>query len=84
MASVVLELSDSLLEEAKANGLLNSQEYERFIKRRLWDLMDYPTDFPPELVGKVNPKVYGKGKINGDIIGPIESINNEQLAMSNG
>jgi hypothetical protein len=71
MATVVLELPDFLLGKAKEKGLLSSDEYEKFIKGRLWDLMEYPPDFPPELIGKVNPEIYGKGKINGDIIGPF-------------
>jgi hypothetical protein len=32
---------------------------------------EYPPGFPEGLKGKVSPKLYGKGSINGDIIGPF-------------
>jgi hypothetical protein len=32
---------------------------------------EYPADFPEGLKGKVSPKLYGKGEIKGDIIGPF-------------
>ncbi|MDR3341963.1 MAG: hypothetical protein LBT14_04090 [Treponema sp.] len=73
MATVVLELPDFLMEEAKQKGVLSSDEYETFIRRRLLELDDteYPPDFPSFLKGAVHPDLYGKGKINGDIIGPF-------------
>jgi hypothetical protein len=73
MATVVLELADHLVEKAKAKGILCSDEYENFIRHRLLELDDseYPPDFPSFLKGVVDPKMYGKGKINGDIIGPF-------------
>ncbi len=33
----------------------------------------YPPGWDPELEGLVNPLIYGKGKILGDIISPIEA-----------
>jgi hypothetical protein len=73
MAKIVLELPDWLMEEAKEKGVLSSDEYETFIRRRLLELDDtvYPPDFPSFLKGGVDPEMYGKGKINGDIIGPF-------------
>jgi hypothetical protein len=32
---------------------------------------EYPPNFPEGLKGKVSPKLYGKGEIKGDIIGPF-------------
>jgi hypothetical protein len=75
MASIVLEVPDWLLEEAKQKGILNSDEYESFLRDRLLELKDddteYPSGFPPELKGAVHPDLYGKGEITGDIIGPF-------------
>jgi hypothetical protein len=73
MATVVLELPDWLLEKAKKKGVLSSDEYETFVRRRLLELDDtvYPPDFPSFLKGAVHPDLYGKGEITGDIIGPF-------------
>jgi hypothetical protein len=35
---------------------------------------EYPPDFDMRLKGGINPKLYGKGKILGDIIGPFHDI----------
>jgi hypothetical protein len=73
MASVVLELSDHLVEQAKVKGLLSSELYEDFIRRglRATDDTIYPPDFPDFLKGVVDPAMFRKGSINGDIIGPF-------------
>jgi hypothetical protein len=73
MATVVLEVPDWLMEEAKKKGILSSDEYETFLRRRLLELDDteYPSDFPSFLKGGVKPEMYNKGTINGDIIGPF-------------
>jgi hypothetical protein len=32
---------------------------------------DTPKDIPEKLRGKVSPELFGKGSINGDIVGPF-------------
>ncbi|MDR3341180.1 MAG: hypothetical protein LBT14_00050 [Treponema sp.] len=71
MATVILELSDFLVAQAKERGLLSSKLYEYFIRKGLLHTDVYPPDFPFELRGIVSPKLYGKGQILGDIIGPF-------------
>jgi hypothetical protein len=45
---------------------------------------EFPPDFDPRLKGAVNPKVYGKVKTNGDIIGPFYEEWNQQVPEENG
>jgi hypothetical protein len=71
MATVILELSDFLVVQAKERGLLSSELYKYFIRKGLLDTDVYPPDFPSELRGMVAPKLYGKGHILGDIMGPF-------------
>jgi hypothetical protein len=73
MVSIVLEVPKWLMEKAMKKGILNSDEYETFLRHRLLELDDteYPPDFPSFLKGGVDPEMYGKVKTNGDIIGPF-------------
>jgi hypothetical protein len=73
MATVVLEVPDFLADKAKERGLLSSELYEDFIRRglRATDNTIYPPDFPAFLKGVVDPAMFRKGSINGDIIGPF-------------
>jgi hypothetical protein len=73
MATIVLELPDFLADKAKEKGLLSSELYEDFIRRglRATDATIYPPNFPAFLKGVVDPAMFRKGSIEGDIIGPF-------------
>ncbi|MCC8180031.1 MAG: hypothetical protein LIP23_03855 [Planctomycetes bacterium] len=55
----------------------NDTAIERYVREKLREMETENDDsnenieFDPQLEGLVNPKVYRKGKIVGDIIGPF-------------
>jgi hypothetical protein len=74
MITLTLDLPVDLLDKATEKGLLSSPAIESYIRRTLRESAAdtvYPPGFPEGLKGKVSPKLYGKGIINGDIIGPF-------------
>jgi hypothetical protein len=75
MTNLTITLPDDLAEIAQEQGLLTTPALEAYIRGNIKvniDDLDYPSDFPPLLKGKVHPALYRKGKILGDIISPID------------
>jgi hypothetical protein len=74
VCTVTLELPDELVDKAKEKGLLSSTTIETYLRKLLSETLagaEYPPDFDPRLKGLVSPNLFGKGAINGDIIGPF-------------
>jgi hypothetical protein len=71
----VKPMSDAelLIKEVQALPEGYVHEVLNFISRLKEGIGDgeYPPGFPERLKGKVSPKLYGKGTIHGDIIGPF-------------
>ncbi len=81
MTTITITLPDDLAKQAEEKGLLSQTAIESYVRDRLQDQehveegeMDFVTEelvFDPCLEGLVNPAIYRKGKILGDIIGPF-------------
>jgi len=74
MAKVFMDIPDNLVEYGTEKGVFSDKWVETMVRDALIDLArkePCPPGFPPELLGAIDPKTYGKGKINGDIIGPF-------------
>jgi len=75
MTNLMITLPDDLAEVAQKQGLLAMPALENYIRQNAKadiDDLEYPPDFPPFLKGAVHPALYGKGKILGDIVSPID------------
>ncbi|MCC8166627.1 MAG: hypothetical protein LIQ31_10870 [Planctomycetes bacterium] len=79
MGEIVIRITlpEELAEQAKVKGLLSSSAIERYIREELEKMSqtersDEPFDL--RLEGIVNPAVFKKGKITGDIIGPFHDV----------
>lgn len=76
---IPITLPDDLAEKAKARGLLSSSSLSKIVCEALEndeisvppETGEYPSNFDPRLKGAVDPAMFRKGKINGDIIGPF-------------
>jgi hypothetical protein len=70
-----MSLPDKLVDFAKEKGVLTEEWTSSLFRNALIDLARQETNLPPgfprELLGAVNPKMYGSVKTNGDIIGPF-------------
>jgi hypothetical protein len=75
VATIVLDLPDTLVDKAREEGLLSASGFEAYIRKSLAQKKEepvYPPDFPTWLKGAVSPDLFKKGKITGDIIGPFD------------
>ncbi|GHU51659.1 hypothetical protein FACS1894200_12050 [Spirochaetia bacterium] len=72
MCTITLELPDELVDKDRQKGLLSSTAIESCtLLDEAHSDAEYPPDIAPRLIGLVSPKLYGKGRITGDIIGPF-------------
>lgn len=84
--AIELDLPAGLAEAAKKQGLLSSPALLELIKREVeknppleagkFNPADYPPGFQPWMVGKVSPKLFGKGRIlvsDDEFMKPIEA-----------
>jgi len=76
MTNLTITLPDDLAEIAQAQGLLSAKVLETYIRENTKALFDdkveYPPDFDFRFKGIVNPALWRKGKILGDIVSPID------------
>ena len=80
MTSLTITVPDELAKIAEKKGLLSPvAATELFCKAILREAENdaeegddaLPAGFDPRLRGKVSPKLFGRGKVVGDIIGPF-------------
>ena len=80
MTAITITLPDDLAQQAKEKGLLSPTAIETYVRERLQEQeveeeeIDQPSDdleIDLILEGLVNPALFRKGKITGDIIGPF-------------
>jgi len=82
MTNLTITLPDDLAEIAQAQGLLAAPALEAYIRQNAKvnsDNSEYPPDFDFRFKGKVNPKLWRKGKILGDIVSPIDDLEWEAM-----
>lgn len=93
MTTITLTLPDDVAKQAEEKGLLSQESLELYVRDRLQaaevdtrkadeggetSQMSDKLVFDPCLAGLVNPAIYRKGKITGDIIGPFFDVWGEQ------
>jgi len=75
MTDLTITLSDEVARIAQAQGLLTTSALETYVLENAKvseEAVEYPPGFDPRFIGAVNPAAYGRGKILGDIISPID------------
>ncbi len=73
MTTITITLPDDLAEKAREQGLLSPAMIESYVRDRLQEA-GAEAVFDPRLEGLVNPAAFGRGKINGDIVGPFHEV----------
>lgn len=83
--AIELDMPATFAEAAQKRGLLSSPVLFELIKRELdknplpeeeFNPLDYPPGFQPWMVGRVSPKLFGKGRIlvsDEEFMNPIEA-----------
>jgi len=74
MATVVFSLPDNLAEFAQEKGVFKSEWFETITRNALIKLAEEdpcPPGFKRRWLSAVDPDMYDKGSVNGDIIGPF-------------
>ncbi len=79
MTTITITLPDELAKQAKAKGLLSSEAIQAYLRDRLQenggpekgDASRMKGTFDPRREGLVNPAVFRKGEILGDIVCPF-------------
>jgi hypothetical protein len=84
MTTITITLPDDLAKQAEEKGLLSRAAIESYVRGRLQEpaidvekgiaMSADDIEFDPSLEGLVNPAIYRKGKVTGDIIGPFFDV----------
>lgn len=80
MTTITITLPDDLAKQAEARGLLSSSALAHIIGEAIKSgdpaasehTPASPSGLDPRLEGAVNPLAFGRGKIVGDIVSPLE------------
>ncbi len=79
---VPIQLSDEEVAQAKEKGLLSDDAMTEFASRLVKEHLtttapepekEFPADFDPRLKGLIDPSLYRRGRLFGDVTKPIEA-----------
>lgn len=70
--TIPISLPEDIAEQAKKKGLLDADSVVMMFCRALERDEPKPVEMDPRLRKLVNPALYLRGKILGDIVGPID------------